>query len=145
MEKIHAYGICLYRYEHNTIKILLCKSVKSKHRWGFLKGVALKNELAEETAIREFKEESSIYIDHKDLEKFFIQKNELKNIGLYTVNYSTLLDPSIYFEDDILYKKYLSSENSAVAFFDINNLPLIKKKQQIVMKEIVSYLKSLKK
>ncbi|MGB3751489.1 MAG: NUDIX domain-containing protein [Arcobacteraceae bacterium] len=145
MEKIQAYGICLYKYEQNTIKVLLCKSVKSKDRWGFLKGVALKNELIEETALREFEEECGISISYKDLEKFFIQKNELKDIGLYTVNADNISHISKYFEDEVLNKKYLSSENSAVEFFDINNLPLIKKKQQIVMKEIISFLKTLKK
>jgi len=145
LEKIRAYGICLYKIEQNTVKILLCKSVKSKDRWGFLKGVALKNELAEETALREFEEESSILIHHNDLEKFFIQINEFKNIGLFTVNADKVSHLSKYFDNEVLYKKYLSSENSAVEFFDINELPLIKKKQQGVMKEIINFLKTFKK
>ena len=145
MEKIHAYGICLYKKEQNTIKILLCKSVKSEDRWGCLKGVALNNELAEETALREFEEESSIPLDYQDLEKFFIQKNEMKNIGLFTVNANKVSHLSKYFEGEVLYSKYLSSENSAVQFFDINNLPLIKKKQQMVIEEIIHFLKTHKK
>lgn len=145
MEKIHAYGICLYKQEQNTIKILLCKSVKSEDRWGCLKGVALKNELAEETALREFEEECSIVVHHQELEKFFIQKNELKNIGLFTVNANKISYLSKYFEGEVLYSKHLSSENSAVQFFDINNLPLIKKKQQIVIEEIIDFLKTHKK
>jgi len=145
VEKINAFGICLYKKEKNTIKVLLCKSVKSKDRWGFLKGVALKNESKEETALREFEEECSISVHKKDLEDFFIQKNELKNIGLFTVNADSISHISKYFEGEVLYKKYLSSENSAVQFFDIDQLPLIKKKQQVVMKEIISFLKTCKK
>lgn len=145
MEKINAFGICLYKQESNTIKVLLCKSVKSKDRWGFLKGVALKHESKEETALREFEEECGISVDKKDLENFFIQKNELKNIGLFTVNADNIAHISKYFDGEVLYKKNLSSENSTVQFFDINKLPLMKKKQEVMTQEIVDFLKTLKK
>jgi len=51
MKKIKAYGVCLYLKTKNSYKILLCKSIKSEHRWGFLKGVALNNETSKQTAI----------------------------------------------------------------------------------------------
>ena len=35
MEKIKAYGICLYKYKKDSIQVLLCKSVNSSERWGF--------------------------------------------------------------------------------------------------------------
>ena len=144
MEKIKAYGICLYKCQKNSIKILLCKSVQSKNRWGFLKGVSKENEEVKDTAIREFREESSIKVDKEDLESFYIQKNELKNIGIYLVNYNNIKDVDKYFKDNVLFKEYLSSENSDVRFFDINSLPLIKKKQKYLIKEVTEHLLSLK-
>ena len=140
MEKIKAYGLCLYKANENTVKVLLCKSVNSKDKWGFLKGVSIIGEKAEETAIREFKEESNISIEKKYLENFFIQKNEFKNIGIFLVNYTNVMDLESYFNDEVLYKKNLSSENSDVRFFDIKKLPLIKKKQKFLTQEIIDYL-----
>lgn len=139
MEKIKAYGLCLYKFNKDSIKVLLCKSVNSSERWGFLKGVANAGEEPEETAIREFEEESSITVAHKYLEEFFIQKNELKNIGIYLVNYNNISNVDGYFEKEVLYQKNLSSENSDVRFFDIKELPLIKKKQKHLTQEILNH------
>ena len=63
MSKSKAYGICIYKVENKSIKILLCKSVNSKEKWGFLKGIALKYEQHKRTAQREFFEESSIFVN----------------------------------------------------------------------------------
>jgi len=139
MEKIKAYGICLYKYNQNSIELLLCKSVKSINRWGFLKGVALTNEQPEETAIREFSEECGILVDKNNLEDYYFQKNEFKNIGIYLVNYNSILNADHYFNNDILHTKHLSHENSEVRFFNISQLPLIKKKQSFLTKEIVKH------
>jgi len=140
LEKIKAYGICLYKFKKDSIKVLLCKAVNSRERWGFLKGVAILGEKTDETAIREFEEESSITISPECLEDFFIQKNELKNIGIYLVNYNSISHLDKYFENEVLYQKNLSSENSDVRFFDIKKLPLIKKKQKLLTQEIVNHL-----
>jgi len=141
MSKVVAYGICLYKKTDEKIYILLCKSVKSSHRWGALKGVALEDEQPQDTAIREFEEESSIKIEKKYLEKLFFQENISKDIGIYLVNYDNISDIEQYFQDDILFDRYLSSENSMVKFFDIKNLPLIKKKQYKIIENISEYLK----
>lgn len=140
MEKIKAYGICLYKFNKDSIKVLLCKSVNSKDRWGFLKGVSISNETSEETALREFEEECSIPVNREYLENFFIQKNELKNIGIYLVNSNKISNLSQYFDEDTLHTKNLSSENSDVKFFSIDNLPLIKKKQKYLTQEIVEFI-----
>ena len=140
MEKIKAFGICLYKFNKDSIELLLCKSVLSHNRWGFLKGVALKGESEEETAIREFSEESGIDVDEKYLEDFFMQKNEFKNIGIYLVNAKNIRHLEEFFKDGLLKKVYLSHENSEVKFFDIKHLPLIKKKQLFLTKEIVKFL-----
>jgi ADP-ribose pyrophosphatase YjhB (NUDIX family) len=140
LEKIKAYGICLYKYNKNSIKVLLCKSANSKDRWGFLKGVANSQEEPVETALREFEEECSIKIDKENLENLFVQKNDLKNIGIYLVNYNKISNLDKYFNDEILYKKNLSLENTDVEFFSIDKLPLIKKKQKFLTQEIIKYL-----
>lgn len=139
--KIKAYGVCLYKKEFNHTKILLCKSTLSKEKWGFLKGVQENFELKEETAIREFKEESSIIISISNLEKYFEQINDDKDIGIFLVDYYKLPMIDQYFFQDKLYKKYLSWENSDVEFFSIDSLPKIKKKQKHLTKEIIAYLK----
>ena len=140
MDKIKAFGICLYKIEQNSTKVLLCKSVNSINRWGFLKGVALDHETSEQTALREFEEESGIQVEKNSLEKFFLQSNDLKDIGIYLVNYKNVIGGKYYFLEDSLYEKFLCSENSEVKFFDINHLPLIKKKQMILTQEIVHLL-----
>ena len=140
MEKIKAYGLCLYKFKKDSIKVLLCKSVNSAERWGFLKGVAISGEEPEETALREFEEESSISVSAEYLEDFFIQKNELKNIGIYLVNYNNITNVDKYFDHEVLYQENLSSENSDVRFFDIKDLPLIKKKQKQLTHEILDHL-----
>lgn len=144
MEKIKAYGIALYLIQHKTIKILLCKSVKSNEKWGFLKGCQLDNETKEETAIREFEEESHILVDKKYLETFLIQENEEKDIGVFLVNGKNISNLDKFFYKDILHTAYLSWENSKVKFFDIKNLPPIKKKQnQLILKVVEILTKNL--
>ena len=138
--KIKAYGISLYKVNKNSIKILLCKSVSSKNRWGFLKGVQDKGEADFQTAIREFKEESSITVEKKYLEKYFEQKNKQKDIAIYLVNYNNIKDIEKYFTNEKLQKKYLSWENSDAQFFDITKLPNIKKKQSKLIQDVIKYL-----
>lgn len=140
--KIKAYGISLYKIEKNSIKILLCKSVSSKNRWGFLKGGQEKGETNIQTAIREFFEESSIKVETKYLEHYFEQINDTKDIGIYLVNYDNIKGIMKYFTEDILQKKYLSWENKDVKFFNIDALPHIKKKQNRVVQEVIEYLKN---
>lgn len=139
---VKAYGICIYKIEENVIKVLLCKSVQSLNRWGFLKGVQDNNETAQQTAIREFEEESSIKIEKSMLEEYFYQENLEKDIGIYLVNSSKIEDLDDYFEDDVLKSHFLSWENSKVKFFDIRELPLIKKKQSKIVKKICSFINS---
>lgn len=139
--KIKAYGISLYKIEKNSIKVLLCKSVTSKNRWGFLKGGQEKGETNFQTATREFFEESSIHIETKYFEHYFEQKNDKKDIGIYLVNYNNIKGIMKYFTEDILQKKYLSWENKDVKFFSIDELPRIKKKQNRVVQEVIEYLK----
>lgn len=143
-KKVKAYGICLYKKEFHTIKILLCKSVNSKNKWGFLKGVAEEFETKKETAMREFFEESSIEVEEKLLENYFEQQNKAKDIGIFLVNFDRIKGIYQYFGKDQLFKQYLSCENSSVKFFNIEDLPAIKDKQTELTKEIVDFLRKEK-
>jgi 8-oxo-dGTP pyrophosphatase MutT (NUDIX family) len=140
MDNIKAYGICVYKKEKKTTKILLCKSVKSENRWGFLKGVELSGETKEQTALREFTEESSIDVSKSFLEDYILQKNSDKDIGIYLLNAHKIKNINMYFNNDVLHNSYLSWENSKVKFFDIKKLPLIKKKQDKILEKIVNIL-----
>jgi len=139
--KIKAYGICLYKKAQGSHKILLCKSIKSKNKWGLLKGGRENAETPKETAVREFQEESSIIVRNNFLEDYFEQKNEKKDIGIYLVNYFNIKGISKYFHHDTLNERYLSWENTEAKFFDIKELPKIKTKQDKLVQEIVDYLK----
>jgi len=144
LNKIKAYGICLYKIDKNNIKVLLCKSISSKNRWGFLKGVQEKNETNEETARREFKEECGINIDKSILENYFEQSNKTKDIGIYLVNYDNINNIDKYFTNDKLLNNYLSWENSAVKFYNLQSLPKIKTKQFKLTNNIIKHFKGLK-
>ena len=141
MYKEKAYGICLYKKEKNSTKILLCKSVLSNEKWGFLKGVELQNETKEQTALREFFEESSIKVKQSYLEEYFFQENDTKNIGIFLVNYKNIKNIDNYFNDNILKDKYLDKENSIVQFIEITQIPKIKKKQINIASKIIDFLK----
>ena len=93
--KIKAFGIALYKVEKTTIKILLCKSVISKIKWGFLKGQQEFNETKQQTAIREFFEECSILVDEKYLDKYFQQLNEDKDNFIQILSSFLREDPRI--------------------------------------------------
>ncbi len=137
-----AYGVALYKIENKKIKILLCKSVKSKDRWGFLKGVMQTGETPAQCAKREFFEESSINVDISLFEEYFEQKNSEKDIGVWLANAKNIKGLDKYFTEDRLLDKYLSWENSKVKFFTLNELPEIKKKQKILIYKIKDFLKN---
>ena len=133
---VKAYGIVPYLVLKNDIKILLCKSVASKEKWGCLKGLKEKNEDAYECAQRELFEESSIKVDQALFEDYFEQINLEKDIGIWLVNASNIEDMKDMFTEDKLKNNYLSWENSKVKFFSIYDLPNIKKKQTSILIDI---------
>ncbi len=139
---VKAYGIVPYYVKGDDIKILLCKSVASKDRWGCLKGTKTRNETAYECAKRELFEESGIDVDILLFEEYFEQLNDDKDVGVWLVNFKNIENIEKYFTNDTLKEQYLSWENSKVKFFSLNNLPKIKKKQQDLINEIKDFLKS---
>ena len=139
---VKAYGVVPYIVTKNDIKILLCKSVASKDKWGCLKGTKNSNENAYECAKREFFEESSISVETALFEDYFEQINIDKDIGIWLVNGSNIENLDSFFVDDTLKKNFLSWENSKVKFFSLNNLPRIKNKQETLLKEITDFLRN---
>lgn len=139
---IKSYGVVPYLVKGNNIKILLCKSVASKDKWGCLKGTKTSKESAYECAKREFIEESSINVDIALFENYFEQINIDKDVGIWLVNANNIENIEQYFVDDTLKNSYLSWENSKVKFFSLSNLPRIKNKQITLIKEIKDFLKN---
>ena len=137
-----AYGIVPYKVKDDVVKILLCKSVASKDKWGCLKGTKNKNETAHECAKREFFEESSITIDISLFENYFEQINIDKDIGIWIVDAKKIDGLDKYFSNETLKSNYLSWENSKVKFFSIDDLPRIKNKQLNLIKEITDFLRN---
>ena len=139
---VKAYGIVPYIIDKNDIKILLCKSVASKDKWGCLKGTKTKDETAFECAKREFFEESSINVEIALFENYFEQINIDKDIGIWTVNANKIEGLDKYFSNETLKSGFLSWENSKVKFFSIDDLPRIKNKQLTLIKEITDFLRN---
>jgi ADP-ribose pyrophosphatase YjhB (NUDIX family) len=139
---VKAYGVVPYIIRDNNIKILLCRSVASKDKWGSLKGTKNNNETAYECAKREFFEESSLGVEVALFEDYFEQINIDKDVGVWLLNADNIEDLENYFINDTLKSNYLSWENSKVKFFSLNNLPRIKNKQENLINEIMDFLKS---
>ena len=139
---IKSYGVVPYLVKGDDIKILLCKSVASKDKWGCLKGTKNSNESAYECAKREFFEESSISIDIELFEEYFEQINQEKDIGVWLVNSSNIENIDRYFNGNTLKSEYLSWENSKVKFFSLKKLPKIKSMQKKLVSEIKDFLES---
>ena len=139
---VKAYGVVPYIIGKNDIKILLCKSVASKDKWGCLKGSKTKDETAFECAKREFFEESSIDVEIALFENYFEQINIDKDVGIWLVNSENIEEMDKYFNGDVLKSNYLSRENSKVKFFSLNNLSRIKNKQLNLITEIKDFLQN---
>ena len=139
---VKAYGVVPYIVTKNDIKILLCKSVASKDKWGCLKGTKNSNESAYECAKREFFEESSISVEIAFFVDYFEQISIDKYVCIWFVNGNNIENLDTFFVDDTLKKNFLSWENSKVKFFSLNNLPRIKNKQETLLKEITDFLRN---
>ena len=137
-----AYGLCIYKISKKSIKVLLCKGVTSKDSWGFLKGVILKNEEEKTCAQREVEEESSLYVKKQYFEEYFEQLNEEKDVGIWLVESSCIVDMDDKFIDDKLLDNFLSWENQKVKFFSLDDLPLIRDKQMYIMRDIRDFLQN---
>ena len=139
-----AYGVVPYLVSKNDIKVLLCKSVLSKDKWGCLKGMKEKDENPYVCAQRELFEESSIKVEIGLFEDYFEQVNLEKDIGIWLVNASNIEGLEEMFFEDKLKTNYLSWENTKVKFFSLNKLPSIRKKQINLINDIKTFLENTK-
>ncbi|RLA75411.1 MAG: NUDIX hydrolase [Epsilonproteobacteria bacterium] len=135
---IESFGITILNIYNNKAHILLCKSAKSRIKWGFVKGKTKKQEIPKQTAIREFKEETGIVIEYEKLVDIFFYTSESINIGIYLVHKADIKNIDRYFNIEKLKSKFTDTENSEVRFFDIDNLPPIKNKQIDIINQIRS-------
>jgi ADP-ribose pyrophosphatase YjhB (NUDIX family) len=135
-----SYGICLYKVEKDSIKILLCKSSISRIKWGFVKGHAQISEPAKTAAVREFFEESTISIDESDLEDGFKQINENKDVYIWLVNADNILSLDSKFDGNKLKEENLCFENDQIRFYDTRSLPPLKRNQKFMIREIAKFL-----
>ena len=111
---IKSYGVVPYLVKGNDIKILLCKSVASKDKWGCLKGTKNSNETAYECAKREFYEESSIAVEIALFENYFEQINIDKDVGIWLVNANNIDNLEQYFVEDTLKNNYFIASSPRV-------------------------------
>ncbi len=139
---IWSYGLCIYKKEEGLTKILLCKSVTSKIKWGLVKGGISGKESHEECAKREFFEEVGIDTKIKTYEKYFKQVNAGKSVGAWLVSYKNIPDAKNYFIDDKIPNYSLSWELSKARFFCLEELPELKDNQIKMLSEIRYYLQT---
>ena len=100
MPKEASYGICPYKVVNRSFCVLLNKTSKKSHH-NFFKGKSEKNETIKETAIREFKEETGVLLQERDLELCFFQSNKKKNIGIFLVDWASKKENFIYDKKEI--------------------------------------------
>ena len=96
--KVKSYGICPYQIMNGDIYILMNKTSKSSW-WNFFKGKQEKNEKPQETAIREFYEETGVLVDKKDLEDYFEQINTRKDIGIWLLDFTSYNNRQFNFQE----------------------------------------------
>jgi len=139
---IWSYGLCVYKKEEGLIKILLCKSVTSKTKWGLIKGGVSKKESHEKCAQREFCEEVGINTDIKTYGKYFEQVNVGKSVGAWLVSYDDITNAKKYFVNDKVPNDSLSWELSKAKFFSLEELPELKENQIKMLSDIRYYLQT---
>ena len=140
LKKEFSFGICLYRINNKTkkLEILLGTHELTPNRWGLLKGKREINETNEQTAKREFFEEAGLDVDINSYEKYFIQKNFYKDVGVWTYNANKVKNLNSYFDDDIL--KYKTDENDEIKWFQLDKLPKIHNSQFKMITSIKKHL-----
>lgn len=134
--KQYSYGIVPYIIIDNEVYVLVSKPLKFQDYYGFFKGRIEENETIKECAIREFFEETSIKVDVSWLENFFIQKNRLKDIGIFLVDMDNILDQKVI----------LNNENYSYHIINLKELNKnIVKNQKKIVNNLFLYFKNIDK
>lgn len=112
MKKEKSCGAVVYRYNINKLEILLLKH--SKGHWSFSKGHVEGNEIEEETAIREIKEETNLDCildsNFRFVNTYSPKKDVIKDV-IYFVGYPCNDDVNID-NKEISEYKWLSSDDA---------------------------------
>lgn len=133
MAKEKSYGICPYLIFDKKVFIFMNKTSKNS-TLNFFKGKMEDSDFSvEDTAIREFYEETGVKVNPKDLEEFFFQKNKKKDVGIFLVNW---INQSLEFKFDR--KEIFSAEIIDLFETDCEN---VSKNQRKIFKEIKEYFK----
>ncbi len=121
--KEQSFGICPYLLMNGTIYVLLNRTSKSSY-YNFFKGKTEFKEKPEDTAIREFNEETGVKVNREDLEDYYFQVNPNKNIGIYLVSFSKYKDYTFDFNKNEIWS---AAWVSLATFIDMS-----KNQQQIL-------------
>lgn len=127
--KEESFGVCIYKIEDYTTKILMVKARGLKD-WGFIKGKPENNEKTWDCAIRECKEETNIDIWDRDLEEFWYSEYKRKNIGIFLVDaYNIDLENQkiILAERELEDIKWFDVKDDIISITQPNQRQLIKK------------------
>ena len=128
MSKAHSYGVCPYKIEDYSTKILMVRAT-GRGDWGFIKGKIDKGESERECARRECKEETNISVSIEHFEDYIYCTNKQKNIGIFLVDDTNI---NINLNEVKLEPKELSS----IKWFDINDNIKVQTNQKKILDEI---------
>lgn len=84
--KLQSYGLCPYMIISGHFYILLNKTSENSY-FNFFKGKKENDETPEETAQREFHEETGVKVNFSDFEDYFFQTSPRKDVGIFMVDW----------------------------------------------------------
>ena len=123
MSKEFSYGVVPYLIINGSYFLLLNKTSKSSY-YNFFKGKTEPNESKEDTAIREFLEETGVLIDKENLEDYVEQKNKRKDIGIFLLDFSKYNNKIFKFDEKEIY---------SATWVNINNYIEVSKNQKEIL------------
>ena len=135
--KEKSYGLCPYLYVKGDYYILLNKTSRFSE-WNFFKGKTEADETTIGTAIREFYEETNVFVPKEliEVEKCFYQQNNRKDVGIFLVPWEKIdqakIEPNV--QEIYQYEWVLVDDNVVLS-----------KNQRAIYKEIKKHLENLKR
>lgn len=133
--KEYSYGISPYYIDDdNKVYVMVSKSSKDS-LYGFVKGKIEDKETTKECAVREFKEETSISLNKKNLENYFCQKNKKKDIGIFLID---------RFGINFVIEEKLNKELYSIEFLELNYdlYYMFEKNQKQILNDVCLYFKN---
>ncbi len=135
--KEYSYGVCPYVIYDDIVYILVSQSSKDS-LYGFVKGKIENGETLKECAVREFREETNIFLEKEYLENMFSQKNPKKDIGIYLIDTYGI---------NFVIEEKLNKELYSIEFKELNyDLYLeFEKNQKKILNDLSLYFKNIQK